>query len=413
MQLNGSGDRFAQFPQFPQMRAQPLNMPQQVGGAGRGFPMQMPFGGMRGQLGTAAPVAAAPPVRYGPTPGRGQPAMHGVPVGAPTMRQMPYTSPDVAMAMMKSAGMVPVMQSNPMLVSKLPNASDGKHNDSQQDAPFDMMNDFPALSGHAVRQGGHNDGDLFKRAATGLKQQDLIAPAPVGFQITQEDFPALSGGYSQQPMQSSGPVMTQGFAGGDPFRSGSDLRSAADTSSHTESYGMMGLLGVVRMENQHLNLLALGTDLTALGLNLNSSDSLYSTFGSPFSEQPLKREPDFKLPQCYYMQPPFTAQSATAKTAHFSDETLFYIFYAMPGDAIQLAAAQELQHREWRYHKEQKAWFTRVPNTDPIVKTTSYERGSYYYFDVPTWSRQRRDNFMLQYDALDIPQPPKGSGQTQ
>ena len=47
-----------------------------------------------------------------------------------------------------------------------------------------------------------------------------------------------------------------------------------------------------------------GTDLTTLGLNLNSSDCLYATFASPWADSPAQRDPEFNLPQCYYMQPP-------------------------------------------------------------------------------------------------------------
>lgn len=47
------------------------------------------------------------------------------------------------------------------------------------------------------------------------------------------------------------------------------------------------------------------------------------------------------------------------KLTHFSKfqlETLLYIFYAMPKDALQAYAAEELYRREWRYHKEMKLW---------------------------------------------------------
>jgi hypothetical protein len=40
---------------------------------------------------------------------------------------------------------------------------------------------------------------------------------------------------------------------------------------------------------------ALGTDLTTLGLNLNSPDQLHKTFASPWADGPLKAEPDFKV----------------------------------------------------------------------------------------------------------------------
>ena len=55
----------------------------------------------------------------------------------------------------------------------------------------------------------------------------------------------------------------------------------------------MGLLGVIRMQDPDLTTLALGTDLTGLGLHLNSPENVYSTFASPWAEQPLKAEPEF------------------------------------------------------------------------------------------------------------------------
>ena len=55
----------------------------------------------------------------------------------------------------------------------------------------------------------------------------------------------------------------------------------------------------------------------------------------------------------------------TAGRAHpamfskFQHETLFYIFYSMPGEEAQLYAADELIHRGWGFHKEIKAWLMR------------------------------------------------------
>eukprot|EP01027_Heterolobosea_sp_BB2_P016563 GEZU01023569.1.p1 GENE.GEZU01023569.1~~GEZU01023569.1.p1 ORF type:complete len:460 (-),score=69.94 GEZU01023569.1:86-1411(-) len=166
-----------------------------------------------------------------------------------------------------------------------------------------------------------------------------------------------------------------------------------------DRFGLLGLLSVIRMTDQDLNVLTLGFDLTTLGLNLNSPEYLYTTFASPWSEAPTRVQPEYKIPSCYQMQslPPL-------KRAHFQKftlETLFYIFYSMPRDVLQVAAAQELFIREWRYHKELKLWFTRVPNTEPTVKTNTYEKGSYYYFDVATWQKVQKDNFVLEYDKIE------------
>lgn len=50
-------------------------------------------------------------------------------------------------------------------------------------------------------------------------------------------------------------------------------------------------------------------------------------------------EPDFHLPACYNVQPP---PPGPTKAASFSDETLFFMFYSSPRDALQEVAAQEL-----------------------------------------------------------------------
>ena len=44
--------------------------------------------------------------------------------------------------------------------------------------------------------------------------------------------------------------------------------------SFADRFGLLGLLSVIRMTDPDLNTLALGTDLTTLGLNLNSPEYL-------------------------------------------------------------------------------------------------------------------------------------------
>jgi hypothetical protein len=85
----------------------------------------------------------------------------------------------------------------------------------------------------------------------------------------------------------------------------------------------------------------------------------------------------------------------------FHLETLFYIFYSMPADVLQLAAAQELYNRDWRFHKEKKLWFTRAPGVEPTIKTATYEKGAYLVFDPEKWTKERKDDFILVYDQLE------------
>ncbi len=144
-----------------------------------------------------------------------------------------------------------------------------------------------------------------------------------------------------------------------------------------QKYGLRGLLEVIRMTDPDLNMLALGTNLTTLDVNLDSPDPLHTTFGSPWADHPAPYKPKFSLPKEY-----FSLQQPALKSNHlgsFQPETLFYIFYSMPYDVFQMCAAQELYRRDWRYHGELKLWFKRATSTDGV---------SYIYFDPQTWERR-------------------------
>jgi len=135
-----------------------------------------------------------------------------------------------------------------------------------------------------------------------------------------------------------------------------------------------------------------------------SSRTLYSTFASPWNETPARKEPEYKIPSCYYLQT--TVASPTGKISTFSDETLFYIFYFLPKEALQDAAAQELYNRGWRFHKEIMAWLTRDPQTEVTNKSANFERGTYILFDYTNWEKVRKD-LILVYDVLEERGPPK------
>ncbi|CAM9867506.1 unnamed protein product, partial [Choristocarpus tenellus] len=59
-----------------------------------------------------------------------------------------------------------------------------------------------------------------------------------------------------------------------PGLSGAPTAAAVVAASEgkAKKYGLLGLLGVIRMTDPDLNMLALGSDLTTLGLNLDSSE---------------------------------------------------------------------------------------------------------------------------------------------
>ncbi|XP_027925757.1 probable NOT transcription complex subunit VIP2 isoform X7 [Vigna unguiculata] len=203
--------------------------------------------------------------------------------------------------------------------------------------------------------------------------------------------------YQQQQNQSQFRLQ-QMSAANQSFRD-QGMKSMQSAQSSQDPFGALGLFSVVHISDPDLKYLAHGIDLTTLGLNLNSSENLYKTFRSPWSDEPAKGDPEFSVLQCYYAkQPPALHQGYFLK---FSVETLFYIFYSMPKDEAQLYAANELYKRGWFYHKEHRFWFIRVANMEPLVKTNTYERGSYHCFDPNTFETVRKDNFVLHYELVE------------
>ena len=171
----------------------------------------------------------------------------------------------------------------------------------------------------------------------------------------------------------------------------------------TDQFGMIGLLTFIRAAETEPNLvtLALGSDLTTLGLNLNSPESLYQTFGSPFSDSPCRpHEIDFNVPPEYRINSYIREKLAPFKLVRYGEDVLFYLYYTNEGDVLQLAAAAELYSRDWRYHKDERVWLTRVPGVEPLQKTEVFERGTYYIFDYMNWRKIAKE-FHLEYKKLE------------
>lgn len=183
----------------------------------------------------------------------------------------------------------------------------------------------------------------------------------------------------------------------------SGLVTNIPTSMVTDQFGMIGLLTFIRAAETDPNLvsLALGADLTTLGLNLNSEVNLYPTFGGPWAETPCRpQDIDYHVPYEYLTNTTIRDKLAPVKLNRYKDDVLFYMFYTNVGDVLQLAAAAELYNRDWRYHKEDRVWITRAPGMPPSEKTAAYERGTYYFFDVNSWRKVPKE-FHLAYDKLE------------
>jgi CCR4-NOT transcription complex subunit 2 len=131
---------------------------------------------------------------------------------------------------------------------------------------------------------------------------------------------------------------------------------------------MSGLAEMVSMAlNGRMGPTQFGLDLAVTGLKLDQTEPLGRSFVSPWFDSAAglasssfigsSNGLESVLPVCYNVQP---SPAVTSKIPGFADETLFYMFYAMPGDRMQDLAARELYSRTWRYHKELKIWLLLV-----------------------------------------------------
>jgi CCR4-NOT transcription complex subunit 2 len=105
--------------------------------------------------------------------------------------------------------------------------------------------------------------------------------------MQQQHQPASSSSRSQQPQQTQ--HMTAGTA------VGSSASTQGGGNALAGDYGLLGLLGIIRMTDADRNALALGSDLTLLGLNLGSTEQIYSTFSSPWSDATVSKDPHFQV----------------------------------------------------------------------------------------------------------------------
>jgi hypothetical protein len=249
-----------------------------------------------------------------------------------------------------------------------------------------------------------------------------------GFHIQNEDFPALPAAttnHSQQSTQksigdtdslcedSSMKEHQSQFSDGNPFPS---LETKPGIQTHpdgrvtnippgmlNDQYGMAGLLTFLRTieSDPSIVALALGHDLTNLGLNLNSSKrNLFLTFGGPWADFPCRiQDLDAKVPEEYLTNATIRDKLPNIKLNKLHEDVLFYLFYNCPSEVYQLAAASELYDRDWRFHKTERVWIMRAPNP-PREHTGSYEKSSYNIFDPSQWRKIPRE-MIIEYKDLE------------
>lgn len=336
---------------------------------------------------------------------------------------------------------------------------------SNEGIPFDS-NNFPALSGQTIssnsgapnriHMSGGTIGQPFGGGVAGNNRFPQMSHQPQQqhhfggeFVAQKEDFPALSatiaqgggkasgqGQQSQQQDATSSLQNSSSSSGGNGGGLGSvdmtpplppapgqgqgvaqqqqqQQAPAFDEVSKDVRFGLLGLLEAIRMTDKDLNTLALGSDLTTFGLNLNAAECLFTQFCSPNAEPPTSSSaagtsvtqqsadgstatpgaggagsstgssqqtpPPFPVPPSYFTPPPSLKLEQFAK---MQLETLFYMFYVLPRDMMQALAAQELYRREWKYHTDLRVW---VKARSLQEQQQIHPGVQWIYFDLGSW----------------------------
>ncbi|XP_040019466.1 CCR4-NOT transcription complex subunit 2 isoform X2 [Gasterosteus aculeatus] len=318
---------------------------------------------------------------------------------------------------------------NNSLSSNIFNGTDGSENVTGLD-----LSDFPALADRSRREGTGNPTPVLNPLAGRAPYVGMVTKPSTeqtqDFSIHNEDFPALPGPNYKDPTLNNDDSKTnlnsntsKSTSNADGPKFPGDKTTTAQNNNQkkgiqvlpdgrvtnipsgmvTDQFGMIGLLTFIRAAETDPGMvhLALGSDLTTLGLNLNSPENLYPKFASPWASSPCRpQDIDFHVPSEYLTNIHIRDKLAAIKLARYGEDLLFYLYYMNGGDLLQLLAAVELFNRDWRYHKEERVWITRAPGMEPTLKTNTYERGTYYFFDCLNWRKVAKE-FHLEYDKLE------------
>ncbi|XP_061085340.1 CCR4-NOT transcription complex subunit 2 isoform X2 [Conger conger] len=358
------------------------------------------------------------------SPSRGSPSIICMPKQQPS--RQPFTINSMSgfgMNRNQAFGM------NNSLSSNIFNGTDGSENVTGLD-----LSDFPALADRSRREGSGNPTPLLNPLAGRAPYVGMVTKPSTeqsqDFSIHNEDFPALPGPNYKDSTSSNDDSKSNLNSTGKSSSSVDGPKFPGDKSSTaqnnnqqkkgiqvlpdgrvtnipsgmvTDQFGMIGLLTFIRAAETDPGMvhLALGSDLTTLGLNLNSPENLYPKFASPWASAPCRpQDIDFHVPSEYLTNIHIRDKLAAIKLSRYGEDLLFYLYYMNGGDLLQLLAAVELFNRDWRYHKEERVWITRAPGMDPTLKTNTYERGTYYFFDCLNWRKVAKE-FHLEYEKLE------------
>ncbi|KAI0316360.1 Not1 N-terminal domain, CCR4-Not complex component-domain-containing protein [Amylostereum chailletii] len=141
---------------------------------------------------------------------------------------------------------------------------------------------------------------------------------------------------------------------------------------------------------------------------MTNLDQVHKMLEGGYASMPQPQDtekPKYYIPRNPYQAPSYYPQttsgllSSPGLFAQLDVETLFYVFYFLPGTYQQYLAAKELKRQSWRFHVKYLTWFQR--HSEPQAITDEYEQGVYVYFDWEgSWCQRKKSDFRFEYRYL-------------
>ncbi|KAF9481976.1 hypothetical protein BDN70DRAFT_875595 [Pholiota conissans] len=143
-------------------------------------------------------------------------------------------------------------------------------------------------------------------------------------------------------------------------------------------------------------------------MRANNLDTVHKMLEGGYAQMPQPQDtekPKYYVPRNpfqtahYYPQTPHPLLQTPAIFSQLDVESLFWVFYYLPGTYQQYLAAKELKRQSWRFHVKYLTWFQR--HSEPQAITEEYEQGVYVYFDWEgSWCQRKKSDFRFEYRYL-------------
>ncbi|KAH9482474.1 General negative regulator of transcription subunit 3 [Psilocybe cubensis] len=373
------------------------------------------------------PSSTAPSIPIGLTSLPVSQEQHSVAVSSPSLTQLSVTSPmlsSAASASQQPDGSFYSGQESPALSeavssSKLVPSSPQQNITSSKDSVSSpiLSTQSPSVANAAVPEGSQQPpAQAQSNGSQSQQPPPTSGPSPLPQQLQQftqrpKSPPPVSVQVHQQPMFPPGvkvPQAEQQPVGGSVPTATQQNIGAQRPSSAAQSVPLQQQRAPAAFPGSLSDLVVSFENVKQKALRANNLDQVHKMLEGGYANAPQPQDtekPKYYVPRNpfqtapYYPQAPHPLLQTPGIFTQLDVETLFWIFYYLPGTYQQYLAAKELKRQSWRFHVKYLTWFQR--HSEPQAITEEYEQGVYVYFDWEgSWCQRKKSDFRFEYRYL-------------